>query len=114
MKILYAAYLIILIAACAAVGSVQPQDFGDKLASAYATTSAMRDTATRLLTLEKISSKEHKQITDQLATVRAGLDITRDMDRTNPKAADTKLTSLRTGLSALQGYLDSRIQQGEK
>lgn len=110
MKRAYLGFLIIFIAACTAIGSVQPQDFADKLTSGYATTSALRDTAVNLLNAQKISSAEFQEVNAQLGTVRAALDVTRVQAVQDPTAASTKLDTIRAGLGALNSYLLTREQ----
>lgn len=105
MKRLYASFLVVLVAACAAIGSVQPQDFNDRLVSSYSTVTALRDSATQLLAAQKISSADHKQITDQLETARFGLDAARATFLADPVGSNTRLSAIRTGVAALQSYL---------
>lgn len=110
MRKFYVSILVIFIVACAAIGSVQPQDFADKLTSGYAMTSAMRDSAVNLLNAQKISSAEFQEINAQLGTVRASLDVVRVQSVLEPAQANTKLDTIRLGLSALQSYLLTRDQ----
>lgn len=105
MRKLYVGFLIIILAACAAIGSVQPVDFNDRLTSGYSTVSVLRDITTQLLLDQHIGSTEHKKITDQLETARFGLDAARGAYAVDPHQADTQLTTIRNGLKILQAYL---------
>jgi hypothetical protein len=110
MKRLYALPLLLLalLVGCQAVGLPQPQDFNDKLTSGYATVTAINDSATKLLTAKKIAPDDAQHILEQTRNAKAGLDIARIAHRTDPTGADAKLTSIRTALSALNGYLASK------
>lgn len=104
------AILLILagITACAQLGLLSPQSFEEKLTAATASVTAARDLTAVLIGKEKIGSEDGQHILDQLRNARAGLDIARAMARTDPAAADAKLTTIRTGLVALQAYLAAK------
>lgn len=109
-KILAVHYLlfIALIVGCAQLGLPQPQDFNERLTAGYSTVAFLNDTATKLLTAKKIGSDDAQQVLDQTRNLKSGLDIARKMQTTDPKGADSKLTAIRTALSALNAYLTSR------
>jgi hypothetical protein len=110
MKRLYASYLLLLalLVGCQAVGLPQPQDFNEKLTTGYGTITGINDTTAKLLAAKKIQPDDAQHILDQTKNARAGLDIVRAMHNTDPTGADSKLTAIRSALSALGTYLTSK------
>lgn len=108
------AVLLILagITACAQLGLLSPQSDEEKLTASVASVAAMRDMTTALLEARKISSDDAQHVQDQLRNARVGLDICRQMSKTNSAAANAKLTSIRTGLQALEAYLTAQQKGG--
>jgi hypothetical protein len=109
-KILAAHYLlfIALIVGCAQIGLPKAEDFNERLTAGYSTVTILNDTATKLLIAKKIGSDDAEQVRDQTRSLKAGLDIARKMQATDPKGADSKLTAIRAALSSLNIYLTSK------
>jgi len=99
---------MLLIVGCETLGIAKPETFKEKLAVGYTTNTAIRQAATKLLEAKKITADEGAQVLAQTDNARVGLDIARSLEKANPTAADAKLTSIRTALTALQTYLASR------
>ena len=93
---------------CSALGLPSPNTFNEKVAVGYSTVTALRTTAVTLLDDKKISAVDGQNVLQQTDNARAGLDIAREIHATQPDAANSKLTSVLTGLRALDAYLRSR------
>jgi len=104
-------FLIFIAAAltsCAQLGIAPAETFAQKLAVGYSSVTAVRQSATTLLTAKKITADDAQNVQAQADNARAGLDIARTVSKTDPKAADAKLTSIRTLLTALSAYLATK------
>jgi hypothetical protein len=103
-------YLLVLLlslaAACAQLGLPTPQTFNEKMATAYVTVTAVRDTATKLLVAKKLSADDAQNVLNQTDNARAGLDIARKL--ADVDAANAKLASVQAALVALNAYLASK------
>lgn len=100
--------LLMMLTACATLGLEQPKTFNERLAAAYTTVTAARDSAGTLLSSGKITAADAQQVQNQCDNVRSGLDIARDIHAKDPPAGDAKLTAVLAGLTALQAYLQTR------
>lgn len=108
----YAQHFLIIIAlaltACAQLGIPKPETFNERLAVGYSTVTTVRQTATTLLQAKKITADDAQNVQQQADNARAGLDIARTISKTDAKAADAKLTAVRSALTALQAYLATK------
>jgi uncharacterized iron-regulated protein len=102
-----AALLLLAVAACAYLG-IQPETTKQNLAVLYSTVTEVRKTSTTLLQAKKISADDHQNIEQQADNARAGIEIARTLAKTDPKAADAKLASVRASLAALESYLATK------
>ena len=109
-KILAAHYLlfIALIVGCAQLGLPKAEDFNERLTAGYSTVTILNDTATKLLIAKKIGSEDAGHVREQTKALKEGLDLARKMNQEDPTAASNKLTQIRTALSALTVYLDTK------
>jgi hypothetical protein len=115
-KLLGACLLAVALAlpGCAAgtnpLGSVliAPDTFSERLAVGYTLVTQVRATATALLTAGKITADDGQNTLAATDVFRAGLDVARGMAATDLSGAEAKLAAIRTGLTALQTYIDSR------
>lgn len=96
--------------ACAVLGVPTPESFNERAAAAYATTAAVRDSATDLLVAGRISVEDAENVQAQADNVRAGIDIARLAYAGDPPAAEDRLNAAIRILSALDVYLRSREQ----
>lgn len=94
--------------ACETLGIAQPQTFNDKVAVAYGAVTQARTTTTQLLEAKKISADDAQNVLTTTDVARVGIDTARKMHTADPKGADSKLNAIRTGLTALIGYLATR------
>lgn len=94
--------------ACTMLGLATPETFAQKLAVGYATVTEARTVGTKLLVAKKISVADAENIQEQADVARKGLDVAREISKTSPTAADSKLSSVTAGLRALQTYLASK------
>lgn len=102
----YAAILLILMAAgCSNLGLPSPQTFNQKIAVAIGSVTAVRNSATTLLVAKKITVADAENVQTAANNARAGIDVARTIEASDPVGANSKLTAVTTVLTALQGYL---------
>lgn len=104
------ALIFAMLTACATLGVQAPKTFNEKLAAAYSTVTAARDTTATLLTSSKLSAADAQNVQQQLDNARTGLDLARQIHATNPAGGDAKLDAIVVGLTALQAYLQSHTR----
>ena len=105
----YLLYVLLLIAAgCATLGVPTPTKFGERLATGYTTATAVLDNARILLQSKKISPTDAENVVKQTDNLVAALDIARQLNGTNPAAANDKLSATLLALTALQTYLNTK------
>ncbi len=97
-----------LISACATMGVPSPETFNEKLAVGYGTVTQIRTTTAQLVTSKKLGSVDAQNIQGQADNARAGLDIARDLSKSDLPAANNRLQMATTILTALQSYLSTR------
>lgn len=101
-------YVAVLLAGCTALGLPKAQTFEEKLTAGYATATAANQSVTALLKAKKIGSEDAEHVVAQVKNAVTGLDVARTMRKSDPKAADSKLTTVRAALTALQSYLAAK------
>jgi hypothetical protein len=108
MKALCNSFIIVLfLTACTSLNVPSVDTFNKKLAVGYTTVTSVRESATVLLNLKKISAEDGKNILEQTNIARAGLDVARELSTKDLTAAESKLAAISTILQALQTYLRS-------
>ena len=100
--------MVVMLAACAQIGIPTPDTFNQRLAAGYATTTAVRQTATDLLKAKKIDVADAENVLKSTDAARTGLDVARTLAKTNLAAADSKVSAIHTVLTALSTYLAGR------
>jgi hypothetical protein len=100
--------LLSMATSCAQLGLPTAQTFNQKLAVGYGTVTTARNTAATLLTAGKITADDAQNVQNQADNIRAGLDIARQMNKTDPTGAGTKLDATIAALQLLQTYLTSK------
>lgn len=100
------AALLALFVACVAVP--RPETFNQRLAMAYGTVTALRDTTTALLKAGSIDATDAANVQAQADAARTGLDIARMLSAGDLSTANARLTASQATLQALQVYLQSR------
>lgn len=108
---LFLFFIAAMLSACAQIGLPTAETFNERLAVGYATVTTVRQSATTLLVAKKITAADGQNVLDQTDNARAGLDVARTLSKIDLKAADAKLTAIRTILTGLQTYLASRGAQ---
>jgi hypothetical protein len=105
-------YLLVLLCAmlvaCASAGLPTPQTFNERVATAQASVTQMRSTATVLLNAKKISSADALNVLKQTDAAAEGIALAMLVGATNPAAGDAKLQTVMAVLSALQAYLAAK------
>ena len=102
------AYLIVaslIASSCTGLGQPTPQTFNERLATGYSLVTTVRNTAETLLLADKITPDDAQTVQDQANSARTALDVTRTLHSTEPLAADDRLSSIITGLKAIDAYL---------
>jgi len=104
-----AVWALAVLTACAALGLPTAETFNQKLAVGYGTVTAIRNSATTLVTAGKLSPDDAQNVQTQADTARSALDLARTAYRSGDTAgATTKLDTTATVLRALQAYLASK------
>ena len=104
----YSAYLLLLVAGCAALGLPQPQTFNEKIAAAYTTVTQVRSVAASLVGVGKLSPDDAQNVQNQATHARDGIELARKAHLTDPKAGAAKLDSVTAILNTLNNYLKAR------
>lgn len=100
--------LLLMLPGCETLGIAKPETFNEKAAVALGTITTVRTTATQLLNEKKITADDGQNVLTATDNARAGLDIARTLNKSNPTAANARLDAIRTSLTALQSYLATR------
>jgi hypothetical protein len=111
MRARYVVWPLLLLAAltsCAQLGLPTANTFQERLTAAVALNAEVRRSAAFLLDAKKLTVSDGQNVLEQTNNARAGLDIARTIGRADPAAGDSKLTSIRTVLLALQAYLATK------
>lgn len=108
IKPLVLALLAFALVACTSLGAPQPQTLNERIAVTVTAVTAVRQSATTLLTAQKLSVQDAENIQRQADNVVAGAQIARTLAGVDPAAADAKLQQSRAVLLALQAYLASK------
>lgn len=98
----------ITIQGCAFLGQPTPETFRERAAVALTTVTTVRQTALTLLQAQKITPDDATSVQGGADQARAGIEVARQIEATNPQAAENRLSAAITGLTALQAYLESR------
>lgn len=101
MKRLHAIWIVLILAACASL--VAPKNFEQRLAYGYGTLTAVRQTATDLLTRDRISVEQAQYVQIKADEARGYLDFARTAP--DPAKAEDKLVLAITILTALEASL---------
>lgn len=100
--------VLLLAVACAQLGVPTADTLNERIAVALATNTAVRASATQLLTDGKISAEDGANVLASTDAARAGIELARSLGATDLTAANAKLTAATTVLTALQTYLATR------
>lgn len=103
--------ILTLLTACQGLGLQSPKTFNEKVSVAISSVTAVRQSALTLLEAGKLSADDAQNIQDQANSARAGIDIARVINVTDPVAAENRITAVLVGLNALSAYLTA--QQGK-
>lgn len=102
------ALALILLTACSVLGMTTPQTFNEKEAAAISTVTGARSTAIALLTADKITAADARNIQSQCDNAREALVVVSALHATDPAAAENRLEAIVVGLNALNTYLATR------
>lgn len=108
IQTLLAGLLALVLIACTSLGSPAPQTLNERIAVTVTAVTAVRQSATTLLTAKKLSVQDAENIQAQADNVVAGAQIARSLAGVDPTAADAKLQQTRQVLLALQAYLAAK------
>lgn len=100
--------LLLLLAGCASLGLPTPTSFNERMLAAYGTVKEIVKDGDTLLLAKKLSPDDAQNVVTQALNARAALDLARTMSASDPAAANTKLATTITVLSALQSYLATK------
>lgn len=100
--------ILMILTACATLGLPTADSFTDRLAVAYNIDTAVLESTAILLENKKIGKVDAQNILDQAKNARVGLDIAKSMSKTDITAAESRLSTIRSALVALQAYLATK------
>jgi hypothetical protein len=100
--------LLILLAGCGILGVPQPQTLRERIAAAYVTEAAVRQTGLTLLQARKITPADNANVNQTADNARAGIEIARSLESVDPANANTRLQLSIEILTGLQQYLEGR------
>lgn len=103
--------LLLILQGCAILGVPAPQTMNERLSAAYISVTTVRQETLSLLQAGKITATDAKNIETEADNARAGIDIAKQLDLTNPAQASDRLTAAISVLQALETYL---TQKGSK
>jgi hypothetical protein len=101
-----------MVGACAAMGGIAPETYGERLAYAKITVTGARQLGGQLLDARKISADDAQQIQNQADLARDSIKVVEGMRATDPTAADIRLQGIVAGLRGLAIYLNSKAPPG--
>ena len=93
---------------CASLGVPTPQTFNEREAAAISSVIAVRTTAVSLLSADKITVADARNIQTQADNAREGIAIASAIHATDPAQAENRLAAVVVTLNALSTYLNSR------
>lgn len=108
IQTLVLALLAFVLAACTSLGAPAPKTLNERIAVTVTAVTAVRQSATTLLTAKKLSVEDAENIQRQADNVMAGVQVARSLSPVDPNAADAKLQQTRQVLLALQAYLATK------
>lgn len=97
-----------LLIGCAQLGATGPKTFNDQLAAATTTSTFVLKSTTVLASAGKISKADAENVLQQSDLAMAGVKLARQIQATDPAAAETKLGAALKILTALDAYLTTR------
>ena len=99
---------LLLVGACSYLGQPTPETFNERAAAAYASVTAVRQTALTLLQTGSITADDAQNVQEGADNARAGIDVARTIAVTDAGQADNRLTAAIVALNALNAYLASQ------
>jgi hypothetical protein len=113
-----AAFLLVCVAtllgACAQLGVPAADTFNKKLIAGYTTVETISVSTATLFTAGKITREQKDNAVIGLRAALTGLDSAAALAKTDVAGADTNLTKIVTGLTALQALLATQQLTGAK
>ncbi len=97
-----------LLTACTALGVATPQTFNQRAAAAQITVTAVRSTALSLLTADKITAADGKNVQASADAGNAAIDLAMLTSTVDPAGASSKLSSAIAILGGVQAYLATK------
>ena len=104
----YLAAFVISLSACAQLGIAPADTFNKKVAAGYSTVAAVADTANALAAQGKLSKADAEKVHATIDGSIAGLAAAEGIAKTDPAAADNRLTAIIAALQAAQAILASK------
>jgi hypothetical protein len=105
-----AAFLLFTLTACALLGVPKPETFNQRVAFALGQVTAIRESATELVSSNAITADDAENVQAQANNARAGIDIAISYQSTDPSQAENRLAAAQVILDALKAYLQSQVQ----
>ncbi len=105
------AIIVTMLSGCSLLGLQGPQTFKQRADTAIKSVQAVRQTAITLVDADRITPDRAEEIQQEANSLRAGIDLARELHATSPAEGDAKLTAIILALQALKTELKSRESQ---
>lgn len=110
IKAAAAAFMLIALTACTLFGVPTPETFNQRTIFALGQVTAVRESATELVSSNAITADDAQNVQDQANTARAGIDLAVTFHATDPTQAENRLAAAEVILEALKTYLKKQVQ----
>ena len=104
----------VALTACAVIGVPTPETFNQRAAFALTQVTAVRESATQLVTSGAISADDAQNVQDQANTARSGINLALVIKATDPAQAENRLKLANVVIDALKDYLQGEKNKGEQ
>ena len=105
-----AALILLALSGCALLGVPTPESFNERAAFALSQVTAVRESATALVSSGAITSADARNLQAQADNARAGIDLAISFHGMDPGQAENRLAAAQVILDALKAYLQKEAQ----
>lgn len=100
--------LLMILAACAALGVDTPKTFNERVAAAQISVTAARSSALQLLEAGKITAADARNVQAAADAGNMAIDLAIQLEKSDPNAAGAKLAYAVSIVTAVQTYLATK------
>lgn len=100
---------LVVLSACTLLGVPSPETFNQRAAFALTQVTAVRESATELVSSGAITADDAQNIQQQADSARAGIDLALVFKATDPENAENRLAAANVVIDALKAYLQKQV-----